>query len=342
MDSGKMLEFKVGIVVIITISIAAAFIIFMGDFKSEKGINIFVDYTFSGSIKDGAAVKISGIKVGVVKKVEFKHGKKNKFGKNILVRLHIFIKNKYRDTVRKNAVFYITTAGILGELYVEVNPGDFNKKELADKSIVMGIAPPKMNLMLTQVSQLLESASKLLNENGDLITDLLSELYTLTKSANSIIKENREKITSVLNSTDDLLKNSVKLTNSANNIVGDGHKIKNMISDLANMTNKINKKLDPMLNSVDTTLLSANDLLVETNGFIKKNKSNISTLINNSVKLTDKTNDTLNITNKMLDDIYDGKGNIGKFFKGSEIYYAVKELVFTLKKDPWKVMWRGE
>ena len=88
--------------------------------------------------------------------------------------------------------------------------------------------------------------------------------------------------------------------------------------------------------------LSANDLLIETNGFLKKNKDNIGKLIDNSVKLTDKTNDTLSTTNKMLDDIYAGKGNIGKFFKGSEIYYAVKELVFTLKKDPWKVMWRGE
>jgi phospholipid/cholesterol/gamma-HCH transport system substrate-binding protein len=342
MNNSKMLEFKIGILVIITLSIAISFILFMGDFKKEKGVDIYVDYTFSGAIKDGAAVKISGIKVGVVKKVEFRHGKKNKFGKNILVRLHLFIKNEYKDSVRENAVFYITTAGILGELYVEVNPGDFNRNEIADKSIVMGIAPPKMDLMLTQASQLLESASKLLNENGDLITDLLSELYTLTKSANSIIKENREKITSVLDSTDKLLINSVKLTDSANNIVGDGRKIKNMVSDLASITSKINKKLDPMLNTVDTTLLSANDLLIETNGFLKKNKDNIGELITNGVNLTNKTNKTLETTNKMLDDIYDGKGNIGKFLKGSEIYYGVKELVFTLKKDPWKVMWRGQ
>ena len=342
MDNNKMLEFKVGIVVLITIGIAVAFILFMGDFKAEKGINISVDYTFSGSIKSGAAVKISGIKVGVVKKVEFMHGKKNKFGKNILVRLHLFIKKDYVDTVRENAVFYITTAGILGELYVEVNPGDFNRKEIENNSIVMGVAPPKMDLMLTQASQLLESASKLLNENGDLITDLLKEVYTLTKSANSIIKENRNKITSVLDSTDKLLANSVKLTDSANNIIGDGSEIKNIISNVATMTRKINKKLTPMLDSVDTTLLSANDLLIETNGFLKKNKDNIAKLIDNSVSLTDKTNETLTVTNNMLNDIYEGKGNIGKFLKTSEIYYAVKELVFTLKKDPWKVMWRGE
>jgi len=342
MDSNKMLELKVGIVVLITVSIAVAFILFMGDFSQEKGINLYVDYTFSGSIKKGAAVKISGIKVGLVKDVEFRHGKLNKYKKNILVRLHLFIKDKYKDTVRENAVFYITTAGILGELYIEVNPGDFTRPEITDKAIVMGVAPPKMDLMLTQASQLLESASKLLNENEDLITNLLDEVFTLTKSANSIIKENRSKITSVLDSTDKLLANSVKLTESANNIVGDGKKIKSIIANVAVMTRKVNKKLDPMLNSVDSTLLSANDLLIETNGLLKKNKDNIGKLISNSVKLTDKTNSSLDTVNNMLSDIYEGKGNIGKFFKESEIYYGVKELVFTLKKDPWKVMWRGQ
>jgi len=342
MNGNKMLEFKVGIVVLITVSIAVGFIIFVKGFKPDKGINVFVDYTFSGAIKSGAAVKISGIKVGYVKDVEFMHGKKNKYGKNILVRLHLFIDEKYRDTVRENAIFYITTAGILGELYVEVNPGDFSRKELADNSVVMGVAPPRMDLMLTQASQLLDSASKMLNENGDLISDLLSESYTLIKSTNSIIKENKKKITSVIDSTDILLKNSVKLTSSANDIIGDGRYIKNMIYDLSSMVGKVNKKIDPLLSSVDTTLLYANDLLSETNGLLKKNKENIVKLLDNSVKLTDKTNKTLDTTNKMLDDVYDGKGNIGKFFKGTDIYYAIKELVFTLKKDPWKVMWRGE
>jgi len=340
--NGKMLEFKVGIVVLLTIGIAVAFIVFVKGFKPAKGINVFVDYTFSGAIKSGASVKISGIKVGYVKEVKFMHGQKNKYGKNILVRLHLFIDESYKDTIRENAIFYITTAGILGELYVEVNPGDFDRKQLSDKSVVMGVAPPRMDIMLSQASQLLESASKMLNENGDLISDLLNESYKLIKSANSILKENKEKITSVINSTDKLLTNSVKLTNSANNIIGNGDKIKKMLDDTSYIIAKINKKLDPMLISLDSVLLSTDDLLKETNGLLKKNKSNINKLISNSVELTDKTNKTLDTGNKMLSDIYDGKGNIGKFFKGTDIYYAVKELVFTLKKDPWKVMWRGE
>ena len=336
------LEFKIGILVVIAIIIVVVFIFFVGNFSSDNGINLYVDYTFSGTIREGSSVKISGIEVGTVKKVEFRYGKKNKFGKNILVRLHLFINDKYKDTIRKDALFYITTAGILGELYIEVNPGDFNKEPIEKDSVVMGVAPPKMDLMLTQASQVLEAVSKLLNENGDMLTDLVSELFTLTKNANSLLKDNREKIDSVLTSTEKLLANSVVLTDKANNIIGDGSQIKGIIKNVDRLTLKLDKKITPLLDSVDSTLVSAQGLLVETEGLLTKNKDNISKLLDNSVSLTDKTDKMLDKTDEMITFVSDGKGNVGKFLRTSEIYDSVKELLFTLKRKPWKVMWRGE
>ena len=59
-------ELKVGILIAAALVILVAFIFVLGNFSLRSGYTLYVDYRFSGNIREGAPVKVSGIKVGKV------------------------------------------------------------------------------------------------------------------------------------------------------------------------------------------------------------------------------------------------------------------------------------
>ena len=110
------------------------------------GYTVYVDYDYSGNLQEGAPVKVAGIKVGKVEEVHFWGGKKDpKTGKRVQVRVDAWIEDSARDSIRRDAEFFVNTAGVLGEQYVEIVPGrDWDAPPLAPRTIVVGVNPPRV------------------------------------------------------------------------------------------------------------------------------------------------------------------------------------------------------
>src|SRR5258705_13369460 len=118
------LEFKVGLLIVIATGILVAFIFVLGNFSLKSGFTVHVDYDYIGSLQPGAPIKISGIKVGKVEDVHFWGGKVDaRTGKRVQVRVDAWIENSARDSIRRDAEFFINTAGVLGEKYLQLVPG---------------------------------------------------------------------------------------------------------------------------------------------------------------------------------------------------------------------------
>ena len=58
------LEFKVGLLILISAAILVGFIFVLGNFSLRSGFEVHVDFDYVGSLRAGAPVKVSGIKVG--------------------------------------------------------------------------------------------------------------------------------------------------------------------------------------------------------------------------------------------------------------------------------------
>src|SRR5450432_4944542 len=69
------LEFKVGLLIVVSTAIRLGFIFVLGNFSLRSGYTIYVDYDYIGALQPGAPVKVSGIKVGKVESVDFLGGK---------------------------------------------------------------------------------------------------------------------------------------------------------------------------------------------------------------------------------------------------------------------------
>jgi phospholipid/cholesterol/gamma-HCH transport system substrate-binding protein len=132
------LEFKVGILILASTAILVGFIFVLGNFTLRSGFEIQVDFNYIGSLQPGAPVKVSGIKVGKVKDVEFLGGKLDpKTNQRVQVRITAWLEDRVRESVRSDAEFFINTSGVLGEQYLEIVPGkDWDKPAIAPETII--------------------------------------------------------------------------------------------------------------------------------------------------------------------------------------------------------------
>src|SRR5215831_14271187 len=114
MKAERGLEFKVGLLILISTAILVGFIFILGNFSLRSGFHLYADFDYVGSLQPGAPVKLSGIKVGKVSDVELFGGKEDpKLHQRVQVRVDAWIEDRVADSVRSDAEFFINTAGVL-------------------------------------------------------------------------------------------------------------------------------------------------------------------------------------------------------------------------------------
>ena len=117
-DSG--LELKVGSFVLMAALALTFFIISISDLSIfEKGHHIQVVFGFASGLRDAAPVRLAGVEVGLVKKLQvFVDDADNRKTK---VRVSVWIKDDI--SIPADSKITINQLGILGEKYLEIIPG---------------------------------------------------------------------------------------------------------------------------------------------------------------------------------------------------------------------------
>ena len=122
------------------------FILVMGGINFEPTYEVIVGFDNPGGLQAGAPVKIAGVKVGKVNAMEF-YGGRAPAGDGVegaLVRARVSIEERYQQNIHDNAVFYITTQGVLGEQFLAIDPGSPDRPYLEDGAVVRGLDPPRL------------------------------------------------------------------------------------------------------------------------------------------------------------------------------------------------------
>lgn len=170
--------FRVGLVSLIGLGILVALLVLTGPLAVVRGRNVSVDFAFAGPIKPGASVRISGVVVGAVQSVELLAGKDPAAGPEKMVRVHARIEERAASAVTTRARFRVTTLGVLGEHYLDVEP-IAGGVVLVDGARVDGESIARADLLLARAARLLERADDLLPSSP--------EALALMKSAGSLL-----------------------------------------------------------------------------------------------------------------------------------------------------------
>src|SRR5215468_10007931 len=230
------LEYKVGLLILVSTGILIGFLFVLGNYSLSSGFTIQVDYDYVGSLQAGAPVKLSGIKVGKVKAVELYGGTQDPaIGQRVQVRVTAWIEDRAADAIRGDAEFFINTAGVLGEQYLEIVPGkDWTHPAIQPGTIVHDEHrvhdPPRTDLVVARLYEVLDGVSGVLRDDRDEIKHLLSNGASAVAEVNQLLVDNRARIGELIGDTTALARQATATLDKVNAGLGDGKPVASLLA----------------------------------------------------------------------------------------------------------------
>jgi phospholipid/cholesterol/gamma-HCH transport system substrate-binding protein len=339
MAQEKSIEVKVGILILVSLGILAAFVLIMGGLSFEKTYTVYVDFDNPGGLQSGAPVRVAGVKCGKVSELKFMGGKIDpKTNRRTLVRAKLAIEQRVKDSIHDDADFYITTQGVLGEQFLAIDPGSPQKPVLADNTVVKGIDPPRLDLFLAKAYELLDTAMTGIRNNRELLGDIATNTATLLRGLNAVITDNRERINRIVQNLEALSGEAVTLTNHARVNYIDSPKLLRTVDNIDKLSTALQRDSGPMIKDAREALGNLNRASKVVGG--EEEVKRLRKTIDDVAQLASRANATAADAQSIVAHIKKGKGTVGALVMDEAIYDDVQEMVRDLKHNPWKFLWR--
>jgi phospholipid/cholesterol/gamma-HCH transport system substrate-binding protein len=183
-------EYKVGLMFIGAIAIVAIFAFYIGALNPfSGGHELKVAYNYAGGIEVGSPVRVMGIKVGKVKSIDFDPALKMPNGEQVKLLVTITVSQKAWPTVREDSQFFINLAGVIGEKFIEISPGDVSKKEFTRGQLVRGEDPPRIDQLISQSYGLAGKIFEFVESNQGSVIDTINMMNNLVSNLNKLLKQ---------------------------------------------------------------------------------------------------------------------------------------------------------
>ena len=205
------------VIVIIILALAASLFLYLliNNFQFTRGISIKVHFSSVGDLNTGAWVRKSGLKVGSVTRIAPAEDEKT---------IVATITFKPGQIVRTGDKFALVSKGILGDMYIEQNPGPKENPRVEEGQLFEGV--PSFNItdvlggdtmgMVTDIAGSLKSVLDTLKKNQDALDSSLKDIAATAKNVRIItdraitMTESVPVITKQITSSMDQLQAAVK------------------------------------------------------------------------------------------------------------------------------------
>ena len=327
---GKLsLEAKVGAFVVASLVGLGVIATTLEPMKFKRGIeNLHYTLIFKNAagLEKDAPVRVAGVNVGKVVSVGVKEGK-------------AVVKIVFTKPVKlyKNAVAKIETMGLMGEKYVEIEPGGPPAPPLPPGSVIENTqVPASMDEVMSSLNQLLEKFNQaLITPDGknrlavimDKVTKLTDSVNRAVDEINGLVAENRENIKKVF-------ENAVALTESLREdlpqIIDNINQLTEQLSEITYENRQDIRKIVVGLREASEKAPKIAQNLEELTAKLQKllndkNTTNIEETIENIKSTTAELKE-------LLAKVNEGKGTIGKLFNDEKLYKSLTKTADTLGK----------
>ncbi len=339
--SDRAIELKVGILVTVCLALLVAFIVALGDYTTSEQADLFVDVPTSANLKPGAPIKIAGVPAGKVKAVTYMGGGFDEdAGRRVYVRVHMRLDRAMLPTVREDADYYITTQGVLGEKYVEIDPGTMDRPSVEEGAVVLGEPPMRLEIVAKNLSKLVEALSGLVQRNESVLDQILVDtgesIKTLRRTSERIdklLEDNSEKVAEVIDEILALEAKAGRLMDSAQVALGDGTEVRDTIRNVSSITRQVRGEVKPVVDDARATLASYKELAQTSQGAVQEAKVK-------ALAILDRGEGMMTDMSGMLTEVREGDSSIAAFLRDKELYDDVREMMKDLKRHPWKFIWK--
>jgi phospholipid/cholesterol/gamma-HCH transport system substrate-binding protein len=338
----KHLELKVGAMILVALALLIAFVLILGDWSFASRAKFDVYFQNPGGLAPGAAVKIAGRKAGTITEMTYlgQTGPKHPTTlKPTLVRTRIEIDEDVAKTFRADARFYITTKGLLGDPFMEIDPG-VSATPFGPNQMAFGTDPPRLDLFLAEGAELITALNELLRRNAGNLDQILGSGAALLGGVDELVSDggtaDKARLNRVADNLEGLLADTRSLVQGAKVKYVDDPGLKHTLDNMEEISTKLNREIDPMLKDVHEALVVV-DRLGDTLG--PEEQKSIKDALNRLDDIAVRADSTLAKVDGMVDKVRRGEGTAGQLLSDEEIYDDLKELVRDIKHHPWKLIW---
>jgi phospholipid/cholesterol/gamma-HCH transport system substrate-binding protein len=345
----KWSQLRVGLTVLVALVTLAVLIFVMtgttGLFTKKILVRAYVDN--AGGLRVGAPVRLEGVDIGNVTGIRVVADPKRRLAP---VEVTMKITTKYADTMKSDCEVELTTAGVLGEVFVDMDCRRAqgapmrNGVELPTKDV------PQLQDVIRASQGTLENVDSLVKRLDSILTYIQSGQGSIGKviydpslfnRANDMLSQLQEVIGQINspNGTIGKLINSDELYNKANASIDNLNKI---IDEVNNGQGTIGKFLkDPSLyDNANKTITQSNELI----SGINAGKGTLGRLAKDEA-LANKIDSMVTRLNSIADRLDKGEGTAGKFLKDPSLYnnaddllVETRDLIKAVRQDPKKYL----
>jgi hypothetical protein len=149
----RAIEVSVGGLILLAVGLVLGFVVLMGGLSFQPTYTVYVAFENPGGLTAGAPVRISGVKVGRVVELEFRGGLDRRPGEpDGLIRAVAKVEKRYQSSIHDDARWFVSARGVLGEMFLAVDPGTRSRSVLPDGASVQGVSPPRLDLLLSKAT----------------------------------------------------------------------------------------------------------------------------------------------------------------------------------------------
>jgi phospholipid/cholesterol/gamma-HCH transport system substrate-binding protein len=240
------------------------------------------------------------------------------------VRAKLVVEERVQSTIHEDADFYVTAQGVLGEQFLSIDPGSWDKPALKEGAVVRGINPPRLDLFLAKAYELLDTTVNGIRNNRELIGDIAVNTAGLLKSLNGVATDNRDRVTRTLQNVEELTAQAKTLTEATKAVYVDNPKILRTIDNIDHLTREATANLNRLSAAVGSPEQTAK----------------LQRAFEDIRQLVGRANGAMADAQAIVGHIKKGEGTAGAFIMDEEMYDDLQLLVPDLKHNPWKFFWK--
>jgi phospholipid/cholesterol/gamma-HCH transport system substrate-binding protein len=334
------MEIKVGALLLVAFALLAGFVVVMGGLSFQPSFTVYVDFDNPGGLKVGAPVRIAGVKVGRINALEFRGGKLDakSHEREPLIRVVATLENQYKDSVHDDARWFVTTQGVLGEFYLAIDPGNPDRPTLKDGSVVRGISPPRLDLLMSEAYELLHRAYVGITDNEKEIGETFDGLHRTLKGTGDFFDRNSPKLDRVVDDVQSITGDAHDTLLAAREKYVDNPQITRILNDLEATSETVNENLGPLLK--DSRKLAGDASRLADALGSEEQIARYREITRDVADASGRAKLAARDAQDLVSRIKQGKGTVGALMMDEALYDDIQELMRDLKHNPWKFFWR--
>jgi phospholipid/cholesterol/gamma-HCH transport system substrate-binding protein len=297
------LETRLGI--FFALALIAAFLIMemIGSFDFfRRGIRIHAQFSTVQELKEGDPVKMAGVQVGRVEKIELLQDK-----------VDVTMKLNMPDNVRTDSKAIVKFAGLMGQNFVEIRFGSAAAPKADNNTLIKSEEQPDISMLMARLDKVASGIERVTASiSGESFEKLLAPLT-------DFVKENSPRLTAILS--------NIKIISSQ---VAEG---KGSVGKLINEDTFYQSALAAVTNLNDTaaeikiTVSQARNIVAE----IGEGKGTLGKLAKDDSLYKDTSTALANLR-EILEKINRGQGSVGKLVNDESLYRNAKLSLQKLDK----------